>query len=234
MNKVKEWYENSYKNAGFKAQRRYPNEELLRFFGKYFFDSHSNHGRKKIKVLEVGCGSCSNLWMVAKEGFDAYGLDLSTESLKLGEKMLGFWETTANLKQGSFLDLPYEDDTFDVVIDVFSLYCVDHKDFSLAIDESYRVLKDGGLFFSYTPSQNSDAFKEFAPAIKLDESTLNGIHRETSPFSGNHYPFHFWNEVEYKKTLMDKDFSVCHMESISRSYNDRHELFEHIVVHAKK
>ena len=52
MNKVKEWYENSYKNAGFKAQRRYPNEELLRFFGKYFLIVIPIMDVKKLKCLK--------------------------------------------------------------------------------------------------------------------------------------------------------------------------------------
>ena len=85
MKDVKSWYEKSYKNSGFKAQRRYPNEELLRFLGTNFFNKDATD-RKNIKVLEVGCGSCPNLWMIAKEGFDAYGLDLSDESLKLGDR----------------------------------------------------------------------------------------------------------------------------------------------------
>ena len=71
MKGVEKWYEESYKSRGFKAQRRYPNEELLRFLGVNF-SNNDVESRKKIKVLEVGCGSCANLWMVAKEGFDAY------------------------------------------------------------------------------------------------------------------------------------------------------------------
>jgi len=38
MNKIKDWYDKSYKEHGFKAQRKYPNEELLRFLGVNFFD----------------------------------------------------------------------------------------------------------------------------------------------------------------------------------------------------
>ena len=47
--------------------------------------------------MEIGCGSCSNLWMVSKEGFDIYGLDLSSNALSLGEEMLQNWGVSANL-----------------------------------------------------------------------------------------------------------------------------------------
>ena len=54
MNNVKNWYEESYKNIGIKAQRRYPNEELLRFLGVNFFDRDIKD-RSDIKVLEDDC-----------------------------------------------------------------------------------------------------------------------------------------------------------------------------------
>jgi ubiquinone/menaquinone biosynthesis C-methylase UbiE len=233
MNNIKDWYEKSYKNSGFKAQRRYPNEELLRFLGVNFFDKDIID-RENIRVLELGCGSCANLWVIAKEGFKTYGLDLSNESLKLGKKMLKNWQVEAELKQGSFLDLPFENNSFDIIIDVFSMNCVNHNDFLTAIDETYRVLKKEGLFFSYTPSKNSDAFKNYLPAEKIDDWTLSGIFRKSSPFSGNHYPFHFWEKEDYKETLIKKGFSVNYLETVQRSYYQGQDKFEHIVVHAKK
>jgi hypothetical protein len=42
--------------------------------------------------------------MMAKEGFDTYGLDSSAEALVLAEKHLsGKWGVTADLRRGSFL-----------------------------------------------------------------------------------------------------------------------------------
>jgi len=83
IQETKQWYECSYKSHGLGAQRRYPNEEMLRFLGRNLFKI-PNESRKETRVLEVGCGSCSNLWVVAKEGFDAYGIDFSSESIALG------------------------------------------------------------------------------------------------------------------------------------------------------
>jgi len=233
MTDIKDWYEEAYKNKGIKAQRRYPNEELLRFLGVNFFDE-SVKDRSDIKVLEVGCGSCANLWMIARENFDTYGLDLSEEALLLGKKMLDHWQVEANLKQGNFLELPYEDNSFDVVVDVFSMNCVNHDNFLKAIKEVFRVLKKGGVFFSYTPSQNSDAFINYKPAKKIDGFTLNGIHRESSPFVGNHFPFHFWETVSYRNALINAGFSVKYLETVRRSYHQEEDNFEHIVVYAWK
>ena len=79
---VKDFFNTSYEKLGFNEQRRYTNEELCRFMGRNFF-SVSHEKRKDIKILETGCGSGANLWMITKEGFSTYGIDISQESLHL-------------------------------------------------------------------------------------------------------------------------------------------------------
>ncbi|MBV8277877.1 MAG: class I SAM-dependent methyltransferase, partial [Verrucomicrobia bacterium] len=155
----KSFYEQSYESSGLGAQRWYPNEELMRFMGRTFF-SVPQKSRKEIRILEVGCGSGGNLWAIAREGFDAYGIDLSAIGISLCRRMLEFWSCTATLQTGDMADLPYESDFFDAVVDVFSSYCLPEKDFSRYLDEVARVLRAGGQYFSYTPSKNSDVFKE--------------------------------------------------------------------------
>lgn len=224
---AKDWYEKDYKEAGFKAQRLYPNEELLRFFGRNLF-SIPKEQRKDTKVLEVGCGSCANLWMVAHEGFDSYGLDLSEESLKLGQMRLDQWNVTARLFCASMTEIPFEDNSLDVLIDVFSAYCLAPADYIVFIKEVHRVLKKGGLFFSYTPSVESEAFKNHAPARLIDKNTLNGIYRKDSPFTGNYYPFRFDDVKELEQIHKAQGFGYRYRETITRTYNNLSETFQHI------
>jgi ubiquinone/menaquinone biosynthesis C-methylase UbiE len=122
----KSWYDQSYGDYGFAAQRRYPNEELLRFFGRHFF-SLPFLRRKAIRVLETGCGSGANLWMIAREGFDAHGIDLSFAGIKLCEQMLSQWQTSATLKVADMTAIPYSDSSFHAVVDVFSSYCLNES-----------------------------------------------------------------------------------------------------------
>ena len=78
---VEDWYNKSYEKSGFNAQRKYPNEELLRFMGRnYFYLPRKKRGN--IRILELGCGSCANLWMVAKEGFSAHEIGYIRRSNK--------------------------------------------------------------------------------------------------------------------------------------------------------
>ena len=233
ITKVEEWYNNSYSDHGFDAQRRYPNEEMLRFLGRNFFRI-SHQERKNIRVLEVGCGSCSNLWVIAKEGFDAYGIDLSPKSLELGRKMLESWSVSADLKVASMTDMPHPYDSFDIILDVFSSNCLNQKDFSNFLFEIKRVLKSGAKFFSYFPSKASDTFINHSPAQLLDKSTLNGIFRKDSPFYGNHYTFRFMHPKEYKEALNASGFQVDYLETVVRSYRSMCEVFEPVVEEATK
>jgi ubiquinone/menaquinone biosynthesis C-methylase UbiE len=233
MDRVKNWYNDSYLNFGLAAQRRYPNEEMLRFLGRNLFGMPSEL-RKETHVLEVGCGSCANLWVVAKEGFDAHGIDLSPLSIELGKQMLDSWGVSADLKVASMTKLPYGDASFDIILDIFSSYCLNEEGFNLFLVEIKRVLKAGAKFFSYFPSKASDAFLNHSPSELLDTSTLNGIYRKDSPFSGNHYPFRFMHPEECKNVLNKHGFKVDYLETVTRSYRSMGEQFQHIVVEASK
>ncbi len=226
---VKDWYNNNYKTEGFKAQRLFPNEELLRFFGRNLF-SIPKEERKKIKILETGCGSCANLWMSAHEGYDTYGLDLSEESLKLGKMRLDYWNTSANLICASMTNIPLENSSMDIVFDIFSSNCLNLEDYQKFLSEVHRILKPNGLFFTYTPTIESDAYKNHAPATLVDKRTLNGIYRNNSPFTNNHYPFRFDDLKELEKMHKDAGFIYKYRETITRTYNDMTENFQHVSI----
>jgi ubiquinone/menaquinone biosynthesis C-methylase UbiE len=221
----------TYQSRGFEAQRRYPNEEFLRFMGTHYFGV-SLESRKSIRVLEVGCGSGSNLWMVAREGFEAHGLDLSAEGISLCREMLRNWECSAILRQGDMTRLDYPDRYFDVIADVFSSYSLVERDFRSFLREAARVIKPGGRLFMYTPSKSSDAFLNFEPATKLDEGTLSGIERKTSAYYPQHYPFRFVDAVEFANELTVLGFGVTSLERIGRTYRSGDEYFEFLSVHA--
>jgi ubiquinone/menaquinone biosynthesis C-methylase UbiE len=230
---TQEWYEKSYKKAGFKAQRLYPNEELLRFMGRNFFSTPYNE-RQGIKILEPGCGSCSNLWMIAKENFDAYGIDLSAASIELGELMLEKWGVKAKLSVGSMTQLPYEENYFDAVVDVFSSNCLNVADFELFLNQLHKVVKPGGKVFSYTPSAASEAFINYQPAEKIDPYTINGIYRESSPYYGNFYTLRFETKEHITALYKQYGFEITGMELITRTYNNMGEPFQHISLEAIK
>jgi len=226
-------YDRAYKSEGFAAQRLYPNEELLRFLGRNFFGRVPREERRAMPVLEVGCGSGANLWMIAREGFEAHGLELSSEALVLCRRMLARWDAAATLHEASMSAMPLASASFAAVADVFSSYCLPVEGFRAYLSEVRRVLAPGGLLFSYTPSAESEAWKRFAPAVKLDEYTLNGIHRADSPFCGNHYPFRFETPEHVEALLGEAGLKLRACERIGRTYRNRGEYFEFLAYEAE-
>jgi cyclopropane fatty-acyl-phospholipid synthase-like methyltransferase len=226
---TKAWYDSAYGQAGFSAQRRYPNEELLRFFGRHYF-SLPAATRRNIRVLEVGSGSGANLWMIAREGFDAHGIELSPSGSDLCRDMLELWGTSATLKTADMAAAPYPDGYFDVILDVFSTYCLDEAGHARFLTEVKRLLKPSGRYFSYTPSKQSSSFQNPGPSQHLDKSTLDGIRRTGAPYAGNLYPFRFVNAEEHRAALEGCGMVVTYLETVGRTYRNRGEYFEFVVI----
>jgi len=232
MNSCKEWYDESYTKLGASSQRKYPNEEVVRFIGRHF-GSLGREDRSLLKLLEVGCGNGANLWMLAQEGFNVTGLDLSGISLGLAQRELESRDIFGiSLIEACMTRLPFEDNCYDAIIDCFSSNCLNTLDFVSYLEEAHRILKTGGRLFIYTPSKRSDAYVYPDPSEFLDDSTLDGIRRETSPFYGNSYPFRFESPDSLCRKLIDKDFTVDRLELVSRSYRNMNEIFEWLVCDA--
>lgn len=221
------FYETSYATAGLAAQRRYPNEELCRFIGTTFAGT-PRAAREHIRVLEVGCGSGANLWMLAAEGFQTHGIELSPEGARLAGEMLASRGLGADIVAGDMRAMPYADAHFDVIVDVFSSYCLDEADFDRFLGEVRRLSKPGGRFFSYTPSKASHAFIDHAPARLLDASTLDGIRRQTSPYHGNLYPFRFASPEDVRQATQRAGLTLTSLERIGRTYRNGAEYFEYL------
>ena len=234
IERIKNSYENIYGENGLRAQRSYPNEELLRFLGREYLSKVNYDERQNIKILELGCGSCANLWMIAKENFDAYGLDLSANGIAVGHKMLDNWQVKASLKVGSMTDIPFDDEYFDAIFDVFSTFHLNDYSFGICLDEVVRCLKPSGKFFSYTPSAKSDAYKNYEPAHKIDKWTLDGIKRNNSAYFGVNEIFRFIDAEYYRNLLKQREFEITYLESVGRTYSNCMEYFEFLTIVGKK
>ena len=125
---------------------RYPAESLIRFTAKNFYQKD----RKKINILEVGCGPGPNVWYFAREGFKAYGIDVSPTAIKKARKRMEEEGLSAELAVGNIEKLPYPDEFFDCVVDNECLYCNPLKKAEDILKEVKRVLKKGATLFSRT------------------------------------------------------------------------------------
>jgi SAM-dependent methyltransferase len=98
--------------------------------------------RKGIKILDVGCGCGIEIIEFANLGADCVGLEIVEAYAKaitaIGKKFS--IEVRGDLGDGC--DLPYENESFDVVMS--KNYFEHLKNFDLGMKEQIRVLKEGG------------------------------------------------------------------------------------------
>ncbi len=112
-------------------------EENWDSFEKDYLKPYINESKGK-KTLDAGAGTGRLSLKLLKAGADVTALDISPEMLDLLKRKTGEIETV----EGELEDMPFEDETFDMVFS--SLALVHLKKITPFLDECYRVLKDDG------------------------------------------------------------------------------------------
>ncbi len=89
------------------------------------------------RVLDVGCGAGSFLRLVAEHGGSPHGIDASESLIALAHTRL----PNADLRVGEMEDLPWDDDSFDLVTGFNSFFFA--NDMIAALRDTGRVAKPG-------------------------------------------------------------------------------------------
>ena len=132
-----------------------PSAELRTLFGDidiYLFDQLL-HGRfdGRHRVLDAGCGSGRNLPFLIARDFDVYAIDEDPAAVSATKKLAASLNPRLpldNIRQGALHVLPWTDGRMDAVICSAVLHFArDRTHFERMLDEMWRVLAPGGLFF---------------------------------------------------------------------------------------
>ena len=116
-------------------------------------------------VLEVGCGTGLLLERVNRKARSARGIDISPGMLELARAR------GLAVQEGDVTDLPFEDDSFDVV---YSFKVLAHvKEIEKALSECVRVTRPGGELFLefYNPRSLRFLARHLGGAKKISAET---------------------------------------------------------------
>ena len=106
------------------------------------------------KILEIGCGIGSAVFELSKQGYEITGTDISSAAINYGLKKYG----DIHLEVQAAETLPYEDDSFDVVLS-FDLF--EHiAQIDRHVSEVRRVLRPRGYYLLQTPNKYSNVVYE--------------------------------------------------------------------------
>ena len=131
------------------AESLYP--ERLKWFSKIFIDLCGSGNR----ILDIGTGNGKLAIAMAKKGNIVTGMDISKIALQKAKEMhkKNAPDLPVDFKFGDARKLPFEDGTFNYITSQDLVEHISENDFKIHLNEVYRVLKPGGRYVFWTPSE---------------------------------------------------------------------------------
>lgn len=99
-------------------------------------------------LLDIGCGSGIMLSLLDKKypHNELMGLDIDPKILKIAKKRL---PTRIKLKEASAIQIPFPNDSFDIVLNTLVIHHLASSDKPKMIGEVFRILKKRGRFYLF-------------------------------------------------------------------------------------
>ena len=185
---------------------------IARKFGKEFFDGDRSHGyggfhynprfwspvvptlrdyfalSSESSLLDIGCGKGFMLYDISKEipGISIKGIDVSEYAITNSIK-----DIQSDLQVADARVLPFEDNSFDVVISINTIHNLEIEDLAIALAEIERVSK--GKSFITVDAYNSVEEKERMYAWNLTAKTIMSVDEWVAFFNDVGYTGdYFW------------------------------------------
>lgn len=130
------------------------------------YEKAYNYMKPGDRLLDFGSGPGENALRFRKLGYEVHGFDISEVNVAIAQKLFRNYGEVGNFKVANAEKLPYEDETFDLIVGVDILH---HVDIPFALTEIKRVLKTGGkaLFREPVESPVLDWIRNTSPVLAI-------------------------------------------------------------------
>jgi SAM-dependent methyltransferase len=141
-----------------------------------------NKGGESVKILELGSGSGLHTKTLLETGAQVMATDIAPSALQLLLAGLGpQYGTKLEVKVADMEDLPFEDESYDIVTSAGSL---SYGDLELVTSEIKRVLKKGGTYicvdsYNHNPVYRLNRYIHYLRGAR-SMSTLNRMPDEST------------------------------------------------------
>jgi ubiquinone/menaquinone biosynthesis C-methylase UbiE len=139
---------------------------------------------EKGRVLDICSGLGTQSIYLAKQGFEVYGVDISSTAVKIAKERCSEEGVTCRLTQGDASDLKYPDGFFTFVFDRGCFHSMTAELREVYIRGIHRVLKKGGKYYmkcfssrngnwvnSFTEKDIRNYFSHLFKIIEINEYT---------------------------------------------------------------
>jgi len=216
-----ECWENEYRNPKLMTLGDRPQNDVLRFL-KWLKKS------KKVEVsaltiLDLGCGTGRNTNYLASLGNKVHGIDISKTAIRLArERAVGQNLATEYSVASIGERLNINANSIDLLLDVTSSNSLSEKERQIYLEESSRVLKNGGYFFVRALCKDGDKNaknlltmspgKEYDTYIMKDLGLVERVFSE-SDFKSMYSPFY-----KIEKLIRKSGYAKLNGQSYKRNY----------------
>lgn len=153
MSQEKIW-DREYSDPVFLTKKNEPQSDVLKFVK---FLKKEKIDIENYKILDLGSGTGRNSFYFAKLGADVSGIEISKTAIDLAIKQAEDKDLHIKyIKQNIGDLLPFEPNSFDLLLDVTSSNSLNEKEREVYLSETNRVLKKGGYFFTKALCKEGD------------------------------------------------------------------------------
>ena len=119
------------------------------------------------RVLDLGCGTGADAIFLAKQNFEAHGVDFSKEALRLAEQRAGELDVSVDWRECSALNTPFDDGYFDLITDRGCFHHIAGPLRRESAREIARILRPGGVLFLRGCRASDDG-----PFVPVDHNSI--------------------------------------------------------------
>lgn len=174
--------------------------------------------RQYHKIIDMGCGFGKVSIQLAFKGFCVEGIDINRsgiETAKIGAKKLNL-EEQLKFRVADATELPYDDETFDMVImQALLTAIVDKENRNKIMKETYRILRPMGCLYiaEFGQTWHSKLYRERylkSLSITKEEGSFLASNGETGRVD---YIAHHFTEKELVFLLVNNGFEIDFFEA---------------------
>lgn len=150
-----EIWEQEYESGKLVSKDDQPQAFMKRYVRRFTFLSGKEPN--EWRVLDLGCGTGRNSNFLASLGADVVGVDIASNAIELAEERANKLGVSVEyLHQSIGEKLPFENESFDLILDITSSNSLNEAERDIYLHEASRLLKPDGAFLVRALSLDND------------------------------------------------------------------------------
>jgi ubiquinone/menaquinone biosynthesis C-methylase UbiE len=153
-------------------------------------------------VLDIGCGTGAMGLLFAEMGHRVTGVDLSEAMMAKARQKADARNLSIDLRTGDAEHLPFDEGSFDVVVNRHLLWTLPHPE--VALKEWNRVLKKGGTVLII-----DGIWKDKSLSTRAKRALSDGLARIFDRTHGHHYDTNLRSQLPYDGGVPHETMVPC-------------------------